>query len=214
MALSFPLSAAAFMDILEVETATLLPMWNQETSENGAALLVADLGPAKWSAELTTVSLPHDDAEAIMALIDSLGGGLRTFYLYDTRRFGPREDPDGTIYGASTPEVDAVADSYNLSIAGLPAGYQIKHGDRLSIAYGYRTYLGKFTEDGTADGSGDLASIGVAPPLPAGVTSGDDVSLVKSQGLFKMVPNSAYPSSVTTVHQKITFKAKQTHEEA
>lgn len=212
MALTFPLSAAAFADLLQVESVKFNLQWQQEMSGKGGDLLTADLADAYWEADVTTVELPHADAHQVMASINALGGGVRTFYLYNPALSYPQADMDGSTYGASTPVVGTVADSFNLSITGLPADYVITKGDFLQITYGTRTYFGQFAESATASGAGVLSSIAVAPALPAGVASADAVNLIKPSALFKMVTNTAYLSTTRATFSRITFSARQTHE--
>lgn len=214
MSLTYPLAAAALADLLFIADVQFRLEWQQEVTDAGGDMLVADVGPAHWMADITTIPMAHGQAEQVLARLNSLGGGLRTFYLHNPRLPYPQADPDGSSYGASSPVVDTVVDSLNLSLGGFVAGYEITVGDFLSIAYGSpeRRYLGQFVESGTADGSGDVSALSVTPPLPAGVESADVVSVIKPAGKFKLVPNSAIPSMRDTAHTTIQFSAKQTHE--
>jgi hypothetical protein len=213
MSLTFPLSAAAFADLLRIEDVVFSLGVHQEASGVGAGEpIYADLSPARWTAQITTVPLTHVAANGILALINALAGGLNSFYLYPPTGKYPQQDPTGSGFGAATPLVGTITDRFNVAFTAFPNNYVLKRGDFLQITYATsRRYLGQFAEDKTANGSGALAAVRVTPALPASVATSDAVTVIKPAGKFKLVPNSAAPSLVTRNHTRISFSAEQTH---
>jgi len=213
--LTFPLSVSDFQDQFSVADVNFMLNQQQEISGMGnGSLLVADVGPAYWSASVTTLRLAPSAASKVLVLIDSLGGGLRPFNLYNPRACYPSSDVDGALLTGFGPTVSAVPNSNSLSIDNLPPGFVITIGDMFTVIYGSpeRVYLGRFVGSAAADGTGTLAALPVAPPLPAGVVASDNVLLSKPYAKFKMVPNSVKHILAAGKFTKITFTARQTHE--
>lgn len=212
MALSFPLSAAAFADLLSVESVTFrLELQQQSQQAAGGEVLYADRAPARWIADITTTALTHADAASIKALINALAGGLNSFYLYDHSKAYPRQDPAGAGWSGATPVVGTITNRTVLAFTGFPNNYVLKRGDMLQIIYGSsRRYLGMFAEDKTANGSGAVAAVSVTPALPASVATSDAVTVIKPAGKFKLIPNSLAPVSVGINFERLSFQAQQT----
>lgn len=215
MALTYPLALLDLFDSLKVASSAFMLEHMQQISGAGTGqVITADLAPARWTAKFETVPMVHDEAEALMAALDSLGGGLRTFMAAPSTKLFPKNDPDGTILGAAAVTVGSVTDSFNLSLAGLPAGYQLAQGDFVQIDYGSPAshYLGRLVTGATADGLGALGPVQIAPELPAGVLAGDAVVLKKPAAKFKLDAGSVAPKQVGTLHQSAGFSATQTYE--
>jgi hypothetical protein len=213
MSLSFPLSPAAFADLLDVGEVVFNLGWSQEMSlAGGGEQLAADRAPARWMAEITTVPLRHTAGNGVLALINVLAGGINTFYLYPPAGRYPQQDPTGATFGAATPVVGTITDRFNVAFTGFPNGYALKRGDFFQIIFGStRRYLGQFAEDKTASGAGAVAAVRVTPALPATVATSDAVTVLKPAAKFKLVPNSARPSLVGLNFQQISFSAEQTY---
>lgn len=214
MTLPDTLSRASFADLLKIEDVKFTQMFQQQRSGTGGGeILYAARAPSLWTAELTTVFMPHAEAEGIMALINSRGGGLKTIELYNHRLPYPASDPDGSIIGATVPTINVITDRLHLSFSGFPAGYEIPLGTFFGATWesGNRYYLGQFVEPRTANGSGAVASAEVWPPLPVSIASGDPISVAKPCGKFRIVPGSAYPSRVDARNSSIRLTAEQTY---
>jgi hypothetical protein len=211
--LANPLGTAAFFDLLRVVDVKLVLNWHQEMSGTGGGdTLYADLAPPRWHADITTVPMEFAEAEGIMALINSRGGGLKTVLLGNSKLPCPSSDPDGSIFGAATPVLGTITDRSHVAFAGFPAGYVLPLGTYFQVIFGTsRYYLGQVCEAKTADGSGNVTATEITPPLPASVSAGDAVTVINPAGKFIIVPNSAYPSAISTVHETITFSAEQTY---
>lgn len=213
MSLANPLAVASFADLLDIEDPNFRPMWTQKASlSGGGSRRYADRAPMLWKADPQTVPMLHADAEKLMALINSRAGGLKTILLYNARLPYPSSDPDGSIWttAAPTATVGTITDRLHVAFAGFPADYVVPVGTFFGIVFDTsRYYLGQFAEARTADGSGDVASVEIAPALPDSVAEGDAVTLMKPPAKFRIVPNSAYPTLVDPLYSRITFSAEQ-----
>ncbi|MEO9297564.1 hypothetical protein [Devosia alba] len=213
----------------------------QRSATGGGETRYADRAPSLWKAELTTPPMDHAEAEGLMALANSRAGGLKTFLLYNPKLPFPSSDPEGAILsgsaspylqtylpwsddlpwndsmpwgglGAFEPKLGAITDRLHVAFTGLPPGYMLPLGTYFSIMFDTsRFYLGQFAEARTADGSGAVTSVEIWPPLPASVTGTPDVEFAKPHGKFRLVPGSAYPSTISTVHSTFKFSAEQTY---
>ncbi|MEZ5790512.1 MAG: hypothetical protein R3D34_06885 [Nitratireductor sp.] len=193
MALTFPLSLAAFYDLLSIAEVRLELMRQDEHSGMGSGeTLAAELAPALWQAEITLDPMPIAEAARIAALIEALDGSIRTFHLANPAHEYPLADPDGSILGAAAPEILSVASGGGaLALAGLPAGYQLSAGDFLSFSHGSgRQALHRVVETAMADGAGETADFEVRPPLPAAATAGMAITLLRPTAKMALVPGS------------------------
>lgn len=214
MTLANPLGLAAFQDLFRVEQVKFVPMWNQERSlAGGGDTQYADRAPALWTADITTRSLLWSDAHKVMALINSRAGGLKTVLLHNPRACYPASDPGGSIFGAATPLVGTIADRLHVAFTGFPNSYVMPAGAFFQVIFdSSRYYLGQFAEARTADGSGAIASVEIAPALPASVTTGDAVTVIKPAAKFRLTPNSAAPAQAAAANRaRISFSAEQTY---
>lgn len=215
MTLAATLAVDAFADLLQIEDPRFQPMWTQKASLSaGGTRIYADRAPMLWKADPVTVPMPHADAEALMALINSRAGGIKTILLYNHRLPCPSSDPDGAIWTAATPTavVGTITDRLHVSFGGFPANYVIPVGTYFGIVFDTsRYYLGQFAEARTASGAGAVSSVEITPALPDSVAPGDAVTLIKPPAKFTIVPNSAYPTLVDPLYSRITFSAEQTY---
>jgi hypothetical protein len=213
MSLADPLAKATLADQLRIADTRFALQWAQEMSGTGAGQpLYADLAPARWMADLTTVAMEHAEAFGMIALLNSRRGGIKSFLLYDHRMPYPSSDPDGAIFGAATPAVGTITDSTHLAFTGFPNGYSIPLGTYFQIIYGTsRYYLGQFAEAKTANGSGAVSAVEISPPLPASVVTSNAVTILKPSGKFNVVPNTAFVSTIDPLLSRVTFSAEQTH---
>jgi hypothetical protein len=212
MSISFPLSLDAFADAYKVTDCSLVLAWQQESSgAGGGQVLYADRAPALWAGTVTLADMPLAAAEGAHALLNALAGGLNTLLLYNFRGGKyPSSDPDGSIFGAATPVVGTLADRFHSTFTGFPVGYVIPAGTYVQIIYNTsHYYLGQFVEAATADGSGDVASVCLAPALPASISGGEAVTVIKPAALFRVMPGSVKPVLSTSLTEKLSFDVKQ-----
>ena len=131
MAIAFPLARTAFADRLKIAACRwqLLPF--VETS--GTALgqvIVNEIAPRRWRAEVELARMPHADAADIQALIDALGPS-GSFYMHNPAQVGPRDDPTGAGLSGHAVAITAVGgDNRSLRLGGLPDGYTLRRGCR------------------------------------------------------------------------------------
>lgn len=214
MALSDLLGVDDFADRFKVQNVEFGQSFMQQASMTGGGeRRYADRAPAMLRAKITTIPALNAEAEAIMALINSRAGGLKSVLLYNYRLPYPASDPDGSIIGATVPTVNVITDRLHVSFAGFPPGYKIPVGTWFSILFDTsRYYLGQFAEERIANPiTGAVAAVEITPPLPASITTGAPVILSKPPAKFKITPNSAFPSKEGGLHSTIEFAAEQTY---
>lgn len=213
MAFSFPLTAAQFLSGLRVQSARFwLPESLTMESTEGGEIFTADRGPRLWQAEFTLHQGLHssvDEMEARLALLAQAG---RSFMAYDPRRTGPKADPEGAGLAGFTPKISSTT-AREVTISGLPAGYQISRGDYLGWTYGnnpVRYALHRAVTAPTAT-AGGVATIEVVPNIRTGAAAGADVSLVRPVCKMILVPGSYAPGVAARIFTAgATFRAQQT----
>jgi hypothetical protein len=212
MVLTFPLSATTFFSRIDIEAVTFIPSWGQEFSGlQGGTIIVKDRRPALWTAAVQSNPIPNDDAVAIEALINAMGGSLQSFHIWNPKRQYPRADPKGTILGASTPTILSLnVDNRRLALTGLPPGYVLSVGDFLAFTYSTtRRALHQVVESVTANGSGVTAQFEVTPHIRTGATAGAAVALARPSAIMRIVPGSYDAPSAGPLHSTVRFNAIQ-----
>ncbi|WP_299937469.1 hypothetical protein [uncultured Nitratireductor sp.] len=195
MALTFPLSLAAFQDAINVATAPFRLQRFEEMSGLGSGQFLTDeLAPPLWSASVRVNAAFHDDGLEIQALLDTLDGSLHSFLFYDPRTAFPRLDPKGVLIAGAAPVILSIeADNKSLRLGGLPAGYQLSRGDMLAFEYGEnpaRRTLHRLSEPVVADAQGETAPFEVRPHFGPGAAAGGAVELIKPAAFMRIVPDS------------------------
>jgi hypothetical protein len=213
MTLADPLGKSALADLLHVADVKFYPSWNQERSlTGGGETLYADRAPMLWMADVTTAPMTHADAKKLQGLLNSRGGGLKTILLYDHSLPYPSSDTDGSTFGAATPIVGVVTDRLHIAFTGFPNGYSMPAGTYFQILFSStRYYLGQFCEDKTASGAGAITATEIAPAIPASITAGAAVTVLKPSGKFRIVPGSVNVTTISAVHSVLTLSAEQTY---
>jgi len=210
MALGTNLTLAQFFDGIDFEDLAFNLDFHQETSRAGGELLVADLAAASWRLEGTSIPYLHATAQKHIALINSRRGGLQTFLGANRSAQYPALDPDGSIFGSSTPVVGTITDRNTLAFTGFPSTYGISVGDLFQIIYDTsRYYLGMFCEAKTASG-GAISAVSVTPPLPDLITGGEAVTVKKPAAKFRVTPGSAHIQTINGLYSTVAFTAEQT----
>lgn len=203
------------MSALVISSVTFMPQWRQEFSRQaGGTPRVADIGPEVWTAKIGVGIMSNDDAVSAAAIINQMRGSLGTFYVWDPRRQYPRMDPDGSTIGSNIVTIYALgSDNKSLQLTGLPAGYQIRRGDRLCwdqvSAPRISRCFHEFCADATASAGGVLPLTEVSPHIRAGATTGLVVTLRRPAAEMMMVPGSFDFPSAGTVISSLLFSAVQ-----
>lgn len=214
--LTFPLALTEFYDLLPIGGCRMDMRESIDVGETeGGEVLTADIGTALWTGQIDMQTLEHHEAAAVRPVINVLRRAGTSFLVADATRPWPRLDPHGTLLGAATPTILAVGSSMReISIEGLPAGYQISRGDLISWTYGSsptRYALHECIGSATADGAGETALIEVTPPIRPGTVAGAAVALLWPHCKARLVPGSADTGkSSHTITSEMTFRWTQT----
>ncbi|MER2507811.1 hypothetical protein [Amaricoccus sp.] len=202
MALTFPLSRAAFADQLRIASFRWSLREFVETSGTvGGQPLVNEIAARRWAAEVELAVMTRPGAADLRALFAAIGPG-GTFYLHDATVPGPRADPTGAGLGGAAPVLNTLGgDNRSLRLAGLPAGYVISRGDMLGFEFGSpaRRALHQVVETVTASGAGVTPLFEVRPFLRPGYATGAAVTLVKPGVRMMLVPGSFDPGTAGPV---------------
>jgi len=203
--LSFPLTRGEFMDRLRVAGRNFDLDEALEITELGNGdVISADFGPRLWRGKVQLSQMTYAEAEAIKARISALQYAARDFRAYDPLNRFPQDDPEGTQISGSTPVVLEVdADTRRLKLDGLPAGYTLKSGDRLSLTAAGSGDVALFQvvdDEVVAFAGGNTAKFEVVPHIPPVFAAGDAVELVRPYCLAKIVPGSFQPGRATKTH--------------
>lgn len=216
MALTSPLSLAAFSDKLGI--ATLTPrqgLQQQLSSQASGDEIAADLSPAKREYDVVLDQHYHTYAAQLMALIEWLRGPFNTFYITDPRYPWPAADPNGTILGSSSVVIHSInVNNQAMSLGGLPVGYVITAGDFMHWDYGSsptrRAYF-RAAETVTANGSGITPEFQLSDFIKPGSTTGLAVTLLKPAMKAKLISGSVQEQAGNTdpIFTNIQFSIRQ-----
>jgi hypothetical protein len=205
MPLTFPLSTATFADLLRpLESTFDLVQPSQVSGTGGGEIISVANAPAYWTGAMTTALPKGAEAHRMRALFDVLRQPARPFLMYLKGKFGPQNDPTGSIC-AHRSMVIAALETSRLRIGpaagqpaqrGFPPELQLLPGDMIGFRYGsnpLRYALHRVAPAaawyGTA-GSGLSVWIDVEPPIRPGAVVGAAVALVKAPCKALAVPGS------------------------
>ncbi len=202
MALTYPLSAPDFWNLLPVTSASFTLMdVRQHTRTRGGEILDADMGTRLWSGSVTLRDgLRVTEAADLLAIIDfaAMPGGA--FQAYEMPKVRPAYDPTGSILSGFSPTIFTLAtNGRELRLTGLPAGYTLRRGDMLSFAYGpgdslralHRVLVGA-----VAGGGGTTPDIEVVADIRPGASVGAAVTLIRPSCRAKIVPGSIQTGTI------------------
>lgn len=183
MAITLPLSLAAFADRLDKLDATMSLERYEETSGTAIGQIISrQIALPKWQFECSLASMSFGEAGEIRALIDRLGRSGQ-FYMFDPWRPYPKNDPLGAVLGSRTVTIHTIgSDNRSLRIAGLPNSYVLSPGDGLSFNRGsdpVRRSFHRVVEAATASAAGLTPLFEVEPHLRVGTVTGTVVTLRK-----------------------------------
>lgn len=174
MALTEPYSLAFLSSILPVADCTFEPLVFEEQSGSGSGQFwTAQMADPLWQVSLSLASCAWPLAREINAKVTALGS-MKSMHFRD-----PIYVPAAGGNPGSGVSVSAIsADRTAIALTGLPAGYVVTAGDRLSILRSSASYyFGEFAETVTASGSGVTVQIGINPPLPMLLATGAAATL-------------------------------------
>lgn len=195
MALTYPLSLAAFRDLLPIASVKwTLARQDEQSGLASGEILSAELAPPLWTARVALDVMSHREAARIAALIEALDGSINAFFLSAPAHDYPAADPHGSILGEAAPQILSVAAGGGaMALAGLPEGYALTPGDFLAFDHGsspVRRAFHRIVEAAIADGSGETAQFTVRPHLPAAAAAEIAVTLIRPAARVSIVPGS------------------------
>lgn len=215
MPLTFPLTAALFMQTLLIEEVTFDDPVNVEVNTTGGGeIMRSQLAPQLWVGEARMSTMTRREAGSPDVLLSVLRREGATFYAYDTRRTFPQADPTGAILGAATVLVDLNPNPREIRLSGLPAGYVLTRGDYLAWDYGSpttRRALHRVVDATvTASGVGGTSLFEVTPPVRPGVIL-TAVTLIRAACKAVILPDSVSKGSTRRwMNTGMSFRLQQT----
>lgn len=216
MAVAFPLSLAAFFDLLPIASCSVSLTGGVQVSQTrGGELLQAELGVRLWQGDVTLRSMSHTQARPVIAALDLLSGAGGSFMFSPWPDCFPASDAGGEVIAGSSPTLQTIAaNSRELRIAGLPNGYKIEGGTFLSFAYGsnpVRYAMHKVAVGGQASSGGLTPLIEVVPPIRQGAATGAAVKLSYPMIKAQLVPSATkFGTPRGNRREGVSFKFIQT----
>lgn len=200
MALTFPLSFASFFGTLSVLSERMAPLaQNSQSGLEGGEILTAEVAPQLWGGSIALNNMNYTEAGRVSALLSALEVPGRAFYASSGRRSGPQSDPNGTVIGGASPNLNNVDSSGRVRFANLPSSFVLSPGDLFGFTYGSsptRYALHQVVSGGTASG-GTSPYLDVVPPIRPGWLGGAAVSFVNPVCRAVVVPGSVDLGSAT-----------------
>lgn len=199
MALTFPLDRDAFLGFLRVKSMTMtLPDRAEVSNLRDGSIIRDELGPRLWRGSIQVHQAPAALTRRFDALINSVNISGGSFLAYDVANPYPANDPDGMVLGSSTVQINSIAgDTTALSLKGLPVGYTLLMGDRLSFTYGsnpLRYAIHEVAEPSVvADATGVTPEFHVSPAVVPGAAEDMTVELFRPHCKAIIVPGSLRP---------------------
>lgn len=190
------------------------PLGEMSRTAAGAITFQERMGGSLWELALTTKPLNETDYGRWHAWFLSLRGGAQSFKGRDPRRCWPIAYGPGVLsltrFSGSpfdgTCDVVSV-DGATISLANLPASYQIREGDYVSFAWLGGRALVKALENVTGNSIGQL-TVTVGPWQRIGGTTPAAATVVKAWCLMRPKPGSW--SGSRRGFEPISFEAIQT----
>ena len=184
--------------------------WRQEQSTQASGLvLVKDMGSPLWTLRATTRSLSPNELDTWRAKLTTLENGLKTFWGYPMSRCFPIAYPNGSwptggAFSGTATLASINANRKAISLSGLPAGFQLRVGDYVSIAGD----LHQVMEAATA-ASGTTPQFEVRPHIWPAVVAGGAVSVKQPACLMAIVPGSLSSDAQVAGWGSVSFSAME-----
>lgn len=190
MALTYPYPLSFLADCLTGDRISLELRRNDEMSGSGdGRFWTYSLAKPLWHVDIALYSKSAAHAREINAKIYALDGST-PFYWMDPFYTGPASGNPGA--GQTVAAISADRDA--ISIAGLPAGFEVTAGDYFSVTHtSGREYFGTFAEGAVANGSGATTSLTVRPVVPFGVAVGATIKLTNPRIKVMVKPGGFQP---------------------
>lgn len=182
----------------------------QEVSRiaNGGSIR-KEFGRPLWMAEYTTKTLRANEVSRIRARMDSLDGGIQTFWGFDPARCRPIAHPSKKGFPAGVTGTGVVTlvypDNKRLRLGSLGPGLIISAGDLLQVG---AADLYSVVQGGTSTPSGNITEIEVRPFLWPGTAVNATVTVLKPSCLMAIDPASVSEDvNVATGRGTYSFQA-------
>jgi|AntRauTorckE5430_2_1112549.scaffolds.fasta_scaffold17752_2 hypothetical protein len=212
MALSYPLSLAAFQDRAKITVAEFVINNPRQISRTaGGSQLSASLGDSVWRGSFET---PPTNVRAETAAIDALLSVLdragSSFLVYDPSKPYPADDLTGSITGSATVTIRSLSssDARVMALNGLPNGFSLRAGDLIGWTYGSsptRYALHRLVEDASGTDAFE-----VTPFIQPGASAGAAVTLIKPVMKAVLLPNPGFGSHRAVISSGKQFSFVQT----
>lgn len=175
MALSepFPLTFLGAA-LLIVDCKIELARFEEQSGSGSGQFWSSELADPLWQVFVSLAPCLWRQAREINAKVAALGT-MKSFHFRD-----PTYAPGGGRSPGSGITISSIsATRTDLALTGLPGGYVVTAGDRISILRsGASYYYGEFVETVAANGAGVTPQIAINPPLPLLVAAGASVALI------------------------------------
>jgi len=188
----------------------------QSTSPTwGGRNQVSELGPAVWYASYETTLLSRVALRACLSWLDSLQGGMKTFYGHDPAFPFPASDSPAGPATIGTPIIGSwsVADS-TVGAYSATVGFQIKAGDYVAFDYpaaGGETHraLHRIVEDQTVNGSGVFTALTVQPRILSGLAGGESCVFTRPAAEMRILADTIKTATDENGFGRVGFEAVQ-----
>lgn len=207
MALTFPLPLAAFRDTLGVASMSVptCPSVNEESRTTGGDVIRSNAGAALWQGDIALIPTDHAGGREVQVMLDLLTREGASFLM---QPHGYTKPP----LGDATVTLGGVAqNNRDVTLLGLPRGYELHRGDFLSWTYAsnpVRYGFHQVVTGGAANDSGRLV-VEVGPIVRPGWAAGAIVRVGAPR--FKAVLRRSSPGRAEgLITSGITFSYLQT----
>jgi hypothetical protein len=216
MALSFPLSAAAFLSLLPVQSVRFhcVPSL-AATGLSGGDVITSEVAPAMWQGTYALAPMASRQADEVEALLQALQVPGRAFYACKSNQIGPASDPRGLALAVAAVKIGSLDfTGSRLSLQGLPGAFAMRRGDLLSFEYGsgpVARALHRLEASVTANASGLTGLVSVGPHIEPGAVAGAAVTLIRPTCKAVILPGSVdYGTTSGRITTGVTFSFRQT----
>lgn len=217
MAITFPLSLSDFFDGLRLTQMDFdLGEALQHSGQTGnGEILPASAGTRLWEGAVHVAPETARQLDKVINKIDLLRDANGSFMIGDDTHTTLENDPDGVVAQANTVTVQSVsANLKELSIQGMPGGFQLEDGDQFSIDHGDGTFSYYRIAAPVAFDAGftpPRASIELRPHLSIKVAAGMSVALYKPALKANYLPQSySGGTRKPNIADGVSFRWRQT----
>lgn len=216
MAIVFPLTMPT--DVF-IKCLFQLTTVTTRTKVRGGSTFGTALTEPSWTVTIATRPLILREQGQWQAFFDSLRGGVKSALLYNPRRRYPVEYRTSlftglVIAGGATPFVglanlQTIISTREIYVNQLPALFQFRAGDLISVEKDGRYSLHRIQQDVAASGGGVATSVLIEPQLPEFFLVGSVVRVLDARGEFTIDPDSIQGDEETASPHPISFTARQ-----